>query len=77
METEVQDGLGMVGDGVDGVWETGGMVSEEELVVIPFACIFPSNISILSSLSSELALNSNTRFLRCSSPSWKSIVEVV
>ena len=67
----------MVGDGVDGDWGTGGMMFEEELAVIPFACIFPSNISILSRLSSELALNSNTRFLRCSSLSWKSIVEVV
>ena len=39
----------MVGDGVDGVWGTGGMVSEEELAVIPFA--FQSALISLSVLA--------------------------
>jgi hypothetical protein len=42
----------MVGDEVDGVWETGRVVFEEELVVIPFsfksALISPSILDILS-----------------------------
>ena len=72
-----------VGVKVDGVWGTGGMMFEEELVVIPFA--FKSALFSLSSLSiSEmlsnfsllLSFHSSTCFLSFSKHSWAAEVSM-
>ena len=60
----------MVGDGVDGVWGTGGVMFEEELAIIPFVSEFslislsPSASFLKSFCCSTIsALTSSKRFM--------------